>query len=238
MNTFLSLMTASLLISGCASGPPAPEWQSQAFAALERYTSAYLSGNTRVAEFEFERARGEIARTGRPDLMARIELLRCATQVASLELTSCDGYQALAGDAPPAEQAYASFIRGQWAGLDATRLPQHYQALLKRAQAPAERNDGPAAMATAHSHGELHQMQDPLARLVAAGALIQREPLAITDTDLAVETASGQGWRRPLLAWLGVQLKHHQTVGNAAVAAGIQRRIDLMLQKTETRKAP
>ena len=117
MNQFLSLMTAALLISGCASGPPAPEWQSQAFAALENYTSAYLNGNSRVADLEFARAKAEIARTGRPDLMTRIELLRCATQVASLELTPCAGYQALAGDAPLAEQAYASFISGKWTGI-------------------------------------------------------------------------------------------------------------------------
>jgi hypothetical protein len=231
MKTLLFLMTAVSLISGCASTPPAPEWQSQAFAALDRYTSAYLNGNSRVADLEFARAKAEIARTGRPDLMARIELLRCATQVASLELTPCAGYLALAGDAPLAEQVYASFISGQWTGLEATRLPQQYQALVRHTQAPAKRNDGSDVTTSPPSHGELHQMQDPLARLVAAGALMQRVPLAVTDIDLAVETASSQGWRRPLLAWLGVQLKHHQAVGNAAAAAGSQRRIDLVLQK-------
>lgn len=232
MNQYLSLMTAALLISGCASGPPAPEWQSQAFTALESYTSAYLNGNSRVADLEFARAKAEIARTGRPDLMARIELLRCAAQVASLELTPCAGYQALAGDAPLAEQAYASFISGKWTGIEATRLPQQYQGLVRHTQAPAEKNDGSAAVTTPpHNHDELSQMQDPLARLVAGGSLIQREPLSTADIDLMVETASSQGWRRPLLAWLGVQLKHHQTVGNVAAAAAIQRRIDLVLQK-------
>ncbi|WP_296491998.1 hypothetical protein [Rhodoferax sp.] len=230
MKTFF-LITATLLISGCAGGPPAPEWQSQAFAALDRYTSAYLNGNSRVADLEFARAKTEIARTGRPDLMARIELLRCATQVASLELAPCAGYQALAGDAPLAEQAYASFIRGTWTGLEATRLPQQYQALVRHTQASAKQHDGPTATPSPPGRDELHQLQDPLARLVAAGALLQREPLAITDIDLAVETASSQGWRRPLLAWLGVQLKHHQAAGNAAASAGIQRRIDLVLQK-------
>jgi hypothetical protein len=231
MNQYLSLMTAALLISGCASGPPAPEWQSQAFTALESYTSAYLNGNSRVADLEFARAKAEIARTGRPDLMARIELLRCAAQVASLELTPCAGYQALAGDAPLAEQAYASFISGKWTGIEATRLPQQYQGLVRHTQASAEKNDGSAAVTTPPNHGKLSQMQDPLARLVAGGSLIQREPLSTADIDLMVETASSQGWRRPLLAWLGVQLKHHQTVGNVAAAAAIQRRIDLVLQK-------
>jgi hypothetical protein len=231
MKKSLPLTVLALLLSACAGTPAPPEWQSQAFAALGSYTSAYLSGNSRVADLEFARAQAEIARTGRPNLMARVELLRCATQVASLDLTPCAGYQTLAGDAPLAEQAYASFITGKWRGLDAAQLPRQYQALVQQTQAQAAKNDGAVPMATTPGHSELHQIQDPLARLVAAGALLQTEPLAITDIDLAVETASGQGWRRPLLAWLGVQLKHMRTAGKHDAVAGIQRRIDLVLQK-------
>lgn len=231
MKKLLFLMAIALLISGCTSTPVPPEWQSQAFAALNRYSAAYLSGNSRVADLEFKRAQEEIARTGRPDLMARIELLRCATQVASLDLTPCAGYHALAADAPLAEQAYASFISGKWHDLDATQLPKQYQALVRQTQAQAAKNEATAPLATNSSYSELHHMQDPLARLVAAGAMLQREPLAITEIDLAVETASSQGWRRPLLAWLGVQLKHMQSAGKQAAAAGIQRRINLVLEK-------
>jgi hypothetical protein len=54
--------------------------------------------------------------------------------------------------------------------------------------------------------------------------------LSSADIDLAVETASAQGWRRPLLAWLGVQLKRQQASGEADAAATTQRRIDLVLQ--------
>lgn len=231
MKKLLTLTTVALLFSGCASRPPPPEWQSQAHAALTHYTGAYLSGNNRVADLEFERARAEIARTGRPDLMARIELLRCATKVASLVLTPCAAYHALAGDAPLAEQTYADFISGKWTGLDATRLPQPYQELVRQSQAQAEKSDSPSPMTTAPDHGKLLSIEDPLARLVAAGSLLQREPLTSTDIDMAVETASSQGWRRPLLAWLSVQLKHKQAIGAADAAAGIQRRIDLVLQK-------
>lgn len=223
-------LTAALLLSACASSPLPPEWQSQAFAALTSYTVAYLSGNTRVADVEFERAKAEIARTGRPDLMARIELVRCATQVASLVLTPCASYRALAGDAPPAEQAYASFLSGRWTTLEPAQLPLQYRTLVAQTQAQARQEANSTPETTTPSHGKLLPIQDPLARLVAAGALIQREPLTTADIDLTVETASNQGWRRPLLAWLGVQLKRNQTVGNTDAAAAVQRRIDLVLQ--------
>jgi hypothetical protein len=208
-----------VLLGACASKPPPPDWQANAFAALNNYSSAYLEGNTRVADFEFARAKAAVSRTGRPDLMARLELVRCATQVASLVLEPCTAYLALAADAKPPEQAYAAFISGQWTGLDAKLLPVAYQGLVA----------SPAAAASA-GHSQLSQIQDPLSSLIAAGSLLKRELITKEDIGLAVDTASEQGWRRPLLAWLGVQLKRAQATGDAAQAGRLQRRIDLVLQ--------
>ena len=209
----LAILVAALgLISGCASPPPMPEWQGNAFAALNAYSSAYLSGNSRVADDEFSRAQSEIASTGRADLMARAELLRCATRLASLELQPCAGYQSLSGDAKPQEHAYAAFMNGQWSGLDPEQLPAHYRVLVTQ---------------TTPTLDHLSQIADPLARLIAAGVLLKREQLTPAAIAMAVETASSQGWRRPLLAWLGLQLQQAQQ--NTTVSAHIQRQINLVL---------
>jgi hypothetical protein len=230
MKSTLTALATALLLAACASPPPAPAWQSQAFAALGAYTSAYLSGNSRVANAEFDRARLEISATGRADLMARAELLRCATQVASLVLQPCAAYQALAEQAQPAEQAYAAFLSGRWSGLDPAQLPLHYRAwvaqTITNVKIAAPLN-GPSP---APADSSLRQITDPLARLVAAGVLLQKEQLMPVDIALAVETASDQGWRRPLLAWLGVQLKRHQTIGNSTAAQRDKQRIELVLQ--------
>ena len=215
---------AMVLLTACASKPPPPDWQANAFAALNSYSSAYLEGNTRVADFEFARAQTEVARTGRLDLMARLELVRCAAQVASLVLAPCTGYLALAADAKPQEQAYAAFISGHWVGLDPKLLPGAYQGLVTS-----------QAAASAGANSQLSQIQDPLSRLIAAGALLQKEQLSQTDIGLAIDTASDQGWRRPLLAWLGVQLKRSQAKGDAPQAASLQRRIDLILPTPASR---
>jgi len=206
------------LLTACASKPTPPDWQTNAFAALNSYSSAYLEGNTRVADVEFARARAEVSRTGRPDLLARLELVRCAAQVASLVLEPCHGYLALASDAKPPEQAYAAFISGQWKGLDAKLLPVAYQGLVAN----------PAGASSA-ANNQLNQIEDSLSRLIAAGALLQRELLTSSDIGIATDTASDQGWRRPLLAWLGVQIKRSQILGDATQAANLQRRIDLVL---------
>ena len=220
-------LLSALLLAACASKPPPPDWQANALAALKGFSVAYLSGNTRLADHEFGRARLEIASTGRADLLARAELTRCAVRVASLEFDDCAAYQPLAIEAHPEEQAYAAFLSGRWTGLDPALLPAQHRALVLQA-ANANVADRPARPAPAAS--VLSAMEDPLARLVAAGVLLQTKRLTAADMALATETASAQGWRRPLLAWLGLQRQQATETGDLAAATRLQRRIDLVLQ--------
>ena len=216
-----TLACAAVLLGACASKPSAPDWQANAFAALKGFSSAYLSGNTRLADFEFARAKSELASTGRADLLARAELTRCAVRLASLEFDGCAGYQPLAADALPDEQAYAAFLTNQWSGLDAALLPAQYRAIVVRATTKRAPDQGPSGLET---------IEDPLARLIAAGALLQNSRLSTPDIATATDTASSQGWRRPLLAWLGVQLKQAHDPDDSQSSTRIQRRIDLVLQ--------
>lgn len=196
-----TVLTTTLLLGACASSPQPPDWQASAFAALGNYTSAYLEGNTRVADYEFARAKSQVARTGRLDLMAKLELLRCATQVASLELGPCEAYAPLAADAAAPEQAYAAFLDGQWAHLDPALLPAHYRGLVAQAREVAAPTTSQAGPSPAPLNHQLNQIQDPLARLIAAGALLKNELITPVDMGQAVDTASSQGCAGP--CWPG-----------------------------------
>jgi len=195
----------ALLFAACSSTPPPPDWQSNSKTAIERSVAAYLNGDERIEALEFDRARSEVARTGRFDLVARIELLRCAGRVASLVFEPCAGFEALRDQADPAERAYADYLAGRAA-------PPQDLALLPEAQRGGVPKD----------------IADPLARLVAIGVRFETgraDPAAI---QLAVDTASAQGWRRPLLAWLGVQLKRAEAGGADDEARRLRRRIELV----------
>jgi hypothetical protein len=204
----------ALALAACTSGPVAPDWQADAHSALGRFTSAYLSGNSRLADSDFARARSELARTGRFDLVARAELVRCAVRVASVEFNElsefdeCPGFAALARDAGASERAYAAFLNGQPG--DPALLPQYYRAVL----------DGGSA--------GLDSIEAPLPRLIAAGVLLRSGRLAPADIELAVDTASAQGWRRPLLAWLGVLAQLADKTGDHELAARARRRSELV----------
>jgi hypothetical protein len=69
---------------------------------------------------------------------------------------------------------------------------------------------------------------EPLSRLVNAAVQLKRGGIDPAGISAAVDTASEQGWRRPLLAWLGVQEKRASDAGDSETAARIRRRIDLI----------
>ncbi|HEX2010330.1 MAG TPA: hypothetical protein VJN44_05260, partial [Roseateles sp.] len=50
---------------------------------------------------------------------------------------------------------------------------------------------------------------------------------------LAIDTASAQGWRRPLLAWLHLGARQAELTGAREEAERLRRRIDLVLQAAE-----
>jgi hypothetical protein len=178
----------TLVAAACGSTQPL-DWQANAASAMQSFQRHYFSGETATAEAEFKSARTELARTGRADLVARAELVRCAVRTASLEFDDCPGFEALRYGARPEELAYADYLAGR----------------------------------ARHSVGD-----DPLSRLVAAGVSLKSGSIDPAGISAAVGVASAQGWRRPLLAWLGVQEKRAADAGDSETAARIRRRIDLI----------
>jgi hypothetical protein len=178
-----------LLAAGCAGGPPAPDWQAAAAQAMQAFQRLYFAGSTQTAETQFKTARTELASTGRADLVARAELVRCAVRAASLEFDECPGFESLRYGARPEETAYADYLRGK---------------------------------------GVHKASDDPLSRLVAYAVALRNGSINPAGISAAVEVASAQGWRRPLLAWLGVQEKRALDAGDREAAAAIRRRIELI----------
>jgi hypothetical protein len=177
------------VLAGCAGGPQPPDWQANSAQALQSFQRHYFAGNTDLAEVEFKNARAELARTGRADLIARAELVRCAVRAASLEFDDCPGFEQLRYAARPDELAYADYLLGK---------------------------------------ASFKASDEPLSRLVSAATSLRSGGINPAGIAAAVDIASAQGWRRPLLAWLGVQENRASDGGDSDAAARIRRRIDLI----------
>ena len=188
MRRSASRLLLAVLVAGCSGGPVPPDWQLGSVSALNAFQSHYLKGDGRAAQLEFERAKSELQSTGRGDLMARAELVRCVARAASLEFDNCPGFEKLRADAGAEELAYADFLSGkiERAGTD-----------------------------------------DPLSRLVSHGVRFNSGKATPENISAAVDIASAQGWRRPLLAWLGVQEKRAEAAGDREALERIRRRIGL-----------
>lgn len=205
MKTFF-LIALSGLLAACA-GKTSPTWQSNAHVAINNHLAAYLQGRERVATQELLLARREVARTGDATQMARVELTACAAQIASLAATDCPAFIPLAVDAAPAEKAYAAYLGGKTEGLESSLLP------------PAQRQSLSGSPA-------LNSIADPLSRLVAAAVAWRSGRLPPEGISVAIETAAGEGWRRPLLAWLAVDRDQRRAAGDTNGAEAAQRRIE------------
>ena len=184
---------AGIFLSACSSGPVPPDWQLNSHGALNAFQSYYLKGDTRAAALEFDRATTELRSTGRGDLIARAELVRCAVRAASLEFDNCPGFEKLRADTGAEELAYYEFLSGR----------------TERAVA-----------------------EEPLSRLVSAGVRFKSGKGTPENISASIDIASAQGWRRPLLAWLGVQEKRAEAAGDREALERIRRRIALVAGKS------
>jgi hypothetical protein len=204
-----------LFVAACASGPPVPDWQADAHSAMERATDAWLSGETRAHDLAMRQARSALASTGRPELVARAELMRCAAMVASLVFEPCERFEMLRADAAAPERAYAEHLAGR-------KLAPAAIAALPAAQQPV------ATAVASGAPANVSAIDDPLSRLIATAVLFQAGQASPPMIQAATETASAQGWRRPLLAWLKVQALRAERAGDTAKAQRLQRRIALV----------
>ncbi len=219
----IAIACAALLLGACASGPMPPDWQSQSHASLERFRQYYLEGNSRLAERSFADAKAALASTGRPELVVRAELVRCALGAAALDVDACQGFEHAQSDATAEDRAYGDFVSGRLHEQHASMLPVQYRDVAQARDAAA-RNKA------------MQQIADPVSRLVAAGALFRLAQLSPQGLSAAVDTASAQGYRRPLLAYLNVQARLAESGGDAAALQSIQKRIDLVLRSLPNAK--
>jgi len=215
----LSIAAVAATLAACSSsGPPPPDWQAGARSAIDAAVADVLRGDSTAEARDFARARAEGARTGRPEVVARLELMRCAAHVASLAFDPCAGFEALRADAGADERAYADHLAARHLSpADIERLPA-----AQRSVASAIANGTDPAPAS------LQAIEDTLARAIAVAVLFEAGRASPAVIAVASDTASQQGWQRPLMAWLQVQARHAEAVGDAAEAQRLRRRLALM----------
>lgn len=227
MSKLVFIGLGALLLTACSSQPRMPDWQLNAKAASDRFVQAELTGNARVAALELGRARQELSATGRADLLARLELLACATRQASLDFSVCTAFEALRSEARPAERAYADYLLGQLEPASVDLLPMQQQMLARRLAGTTASGSAPTAGGSADVSA-IESIDEPLSRLLASAVLLRAGQAGPAVLENAINTASDQGWRKPLLAWLGLAALRAEQAGHTQEAARLRERMALV----------
>jgi len=205
----------ALLLAACSSAP-APAWQVSAHDQLANFTATYLAGDDRFAAAHFEKALTEIAKTGDPALMGRALLIRCAVGIAALTDGDCAVGPVYLKD--PENAAYLALLAGRSPAVK--DLPKRYRAF---AEALGRgRADTIAA--------EVAAIDEPVSRLVAVGVAVHRGLFDAALLETGATTASENGWKRPLSAYL-LRLKAlYEAAGDTTGSASVEARLSVIEQ--------
>ena len=213
----LLLTACLLLLAGCGGKTLPPDWKVDSADLIERYQKHELRGENILADRYFQQAVHAAGSAGQVAETARLWLVRCAVRRASLDDDDCSEYVELAKlETTDEDRAYYQFITLDWSGLDASRLPKHYAALV--------------AGAADKRHAQVAGISAPLSRLLAASLVVKRGEADDALLSLATETASAEGWKRPLLVYLKLAEKRASERQDEAALAAIQARIRLVEQ--------
>jgi hypothetical protein len=208
----------ALLVCACSSAP-IPEWKDNAYRHLEDYKKYYLADKEDATEPHFVKARKEIAAGNDLGLLSVAYLTKYALHAASLESFETREFAKLYRLEPNVtNMAYCHFLKGNFSAVDLKALPVQYTGTMK---ATAGKNIALAAK-------EIAAIDDPLSRLVACGVWVKYLPYDENIIQIGINTASANGWRRPLWAYLTKLQQYYFERGEASKASAINERLDLL----------
>jgi hypothetical protein len=218
MKKLICLIAMGVLIIGCGS-KRAPDWTKTAFNQLDNYKKNYLMGKEQMAERHFSHAIEEIKKSGDLDVLATAYLTKNAVQVAVLE--RIDDREFLRIDATqPLHQhrSFHKFLKGEMAVVEEELMPGQYRAFFRAFQ--SGRIDG--------ATDEIVQMEDPLSRLIATGLVVHENQHDERCLKVAIDTASRNGWKKALLAYLEKLQSYYETKNEVEKAGIVRNRIELI----------
>ena len=152
--------------------------------------------------------------------------LRGETRAADIEFARARAELASTGN--PALVARAELIR---CAVRAAALEFDDCPAFEKLRADA----GPEEVAYADflaGKGSRSEGEDAVSKLVSLGVRFKGGKATPEGIAQAVEISSSQGWRRPLLAWLGVQERRAEAAGDRDALERIRRRIAIVSGKS------
>lgn len=215
----LPFLIVVLLICACGGAGQIPVWKEKGYSQLDEYKNSFLTGSEESTEPHFLKATREIAAGNDLGLLTVAYLTKYALHTASLEPFDASEFAKLYRLEPhPADMAYCHFLKGNFSAVDPKELPARYAGVLKA----ASRRDAATA------GREIAAIDDPLSRLIACGVWTRYLFADEAILQIGIDTASANGWRRPLWAYLERLQSYYLENGDSAKANRVSERLKLL----------
>jgi hypothetical protein len=218
MKKIIYLLVCLFLLAGCSS-KTVPGWIKTSHTQLESYKKHFLQGKDRYAEGNFRKTIEEMKTGGDFNLLQIAYLTQYALQVSVLETFDDKEYRRLAAIEPnPENTHFHAFLRGAFDRTDELSLPSQYRPFLRACNQSKQMvvNDAIAGM------------EDPLSRLIASGLAVQQGRYNEQTILTAIQTASEQGWKKALLAYLKKLRDLYASTDLRKKAEEVQQKMDLL----------
>jgi hypothetical protein len=218
MKKVFYLFACCLFIVGCAS-KPVPEWTTASYNQLESYKKNFLQGRERLAEINFRKTIEEMKSGG--DLMSLQTAYLTQYALQTAVLGSFDDREYLRLSAVETNRAnvhFHSLLKGAFDRVDEDSLPPQYRSFLR-----ACRSGKQAEIAQA-----IAGIEDPFSRIIASGLAVQTRRYDEAILNMAVRTASEQGWKRALLIYLEKLHDDYKGKNELDKAEATRQRINLL----------
>jgi len=196
-----------------------PEWRTASFNHLEQYKKYFLSGREELAAIHFQKAIDEIKSSGNLSLLATAYLTRSALRTAVLEAPQIKEYLEVVEAGPDDDHKdYYLLLEGKFAQIQKTNLPTAYQDLAAVLEGGNEERIS----------GAIFEIQDDLSRLIAIGLVVRYRMENEAILTGAVDLASANGWRKPLLIYMARLESSYQKRNEKDEAEKIRLKMELL----------
>lgn len=216
MKKIFLLSLLSIIIFSCSS-QPAPAWQQESFVNMNNFIANFMEGDDKFAGNYYKRLVESLEMTTDPDEIVKAHLIKCSLDYSLMDYRVCTEAEPLLDILKKDENTnYYNFISSK-----SSDLPAKYKEIGK--------HTSPCDISKLNK--AVKKLDEPLSKLIASSFAVKSDCYDGNTLLNAVETASGEGWKRAALSYLKFSAEYFERTGESGKAENIRKRIDPLNNK-------
>ena len=218
MKFFLSVLFLFILVS-CGAGH-IPTWKQNAAADTANFIESSFIGNEGYASKYFDKMLEDFRMTVDPDEIVKAYLTKCIVGFALLEYSECREVAEMFPLLKNKENiVYYTFVSGRARSAD--EVPEKYREIFNISK----------NCDAGKANSALSSEKDPVTRLVKAAAITKTGCGNAETAEIALVTASKEGWKKAALKYLALQLAYFEKHGDRQNAELTKKRMELVVSE-------